>query len=124
MIKIDSETKMIEINRGDKGAINFTSTNADGTPYEFQIGDVITFGVYVKSHLESSAVILKNITVDEATEEVVIELTSEDTKLGDIKSKYVDYWYEIQLNHEDTIIGYDDDGAKKFRVYPEGSDTK
>lgn len=37
----------------------------------------------------------------------------------------MDYWYEVELNPEteaQTIIGYDEDGPKIFRLYPEGDD--
>lgn len=32
------------------------------------------------------------------------------------------YWYEIQLNKEQTILGFDDKGPKMFILFPEGSD--
>lgn len=37
-------------------------------------------------------------------------------------SKPIEYWYEIELNGDSTIIGYDNDGAKKLILYPEGAD--
>lgn len=124
MLRIDTKTKMIMINRGDRGSIEFSIKNEDGSDYIFQIGDIITFGVYAKKHMEGKASILKNIEIEEETTSVIIELTPEETKIGDIKNIAVDYWYEIQINHQDTIIGYDKDKEKIFRVYPEGSDTK
>ena len=36
-------------------------------------------------------------------------------------NKPVEYWYEIELNNEHTVIGYDDNGAKIFMLFPEGS---
>ena len=56
-------------------------------------------------------------------ESVEIELTSDETRIGDYINKPVTYWYEIELNpnnNSTTIIGYDDDGPKQFKLYPEG----
>ena len=65
----------------------------------------------------------KDVTVQEQGTEVQISLNKEDTTIGDIINTPIDYWYEIQLNPEtnpQTIIGYDENGAKIFRLYPEG----
>jgi hypothetical protein len=38
----------------------------------------------------------------------------------------VDYWYEVELNPDEdcqTIVGYDEDGAKVLRLFPEGADV-
>jgi hypothetical protein len=50
-------------------------------------------------------------------------LSKEDTKIGKKVNKPVDYWYEVELNpdtYPQTIVGYDEDGAKIFKLYPEG----
>jgi len=50
-------------------------------------------------------------------------LSSDETRIGDYINKPVTYWYEIELNpnnNSTTIIGYDDDGPKQFKLYPEG----
>jgi hypothetical protein len=52
-------------------------------------------------------------------------LTKKDTTIGEIINKSREYWYEIELNPDtasQTIIGHDEDGAKKFVLYPEGSE--
>ena len=119
MQKIDGTT--IKVNRGD--ALNFTLTikKEDGTDYTFQIGDTITFGIYNQEGLNNKAILLKTIEVLSATTSINIELTSEETKIGSIINKPFDYWYEIDLNDTHTILGYDDNGAKIFRLFPEGS---
>lgn len=111
----------ISINRGDIASIKLKIPMEEGF-YEFQPDDVITFGVYEPNKYHKEAVILKEIVVEEPTEKVTIELTSEDTRIGELINEPIPYWYEIQLNHEQTIIGYDDKGAKYFNLYPEGSD--
>jgi hypothetical protein len=67
-------------------------------------------------------VLVVDTEVTEEAELVEIELTSEDTRIGEVISKPVDYWYEVELNPDtkpQTIIGYDKDGAKVFKLYPE-----
>ncbi len=124
MIKIDNESKQISINRGDDNiGFIFSIPLEDGEKYEFQPDDVVTFGVYNKKAMEKDALILKTITVGEVKSEVEIDFNKEETSIGDIQNKPVECWYEIQLNNN-TIIGYDEKGAKKFIVYPEGSDVK
>ena len=74
----------------------------------------------------NDVVLQKIITVEEPCTAIDIVLTSEDTKIGDIINKPVDYWYEIELNPDtnpQTILAYDDDGAKIFTLYPEGGDV-
>jgi len=48
-------------------------------------------------------------------------------KIGDVINKPTDYWYEIEINPEtkpQTIIGYDENGEKILKLYPEGSDRE
>ena len=124
MIKIDNKKKQISINRGDDNIGFIFSIPLDQEEkYEFQVGDVIVFSVYNKEGLNDSALLIKTIEIQEPTEEVEINLTKEETAIGDIQNKPVECSYEIQLNNN-TIIGYDEKGAKKFIVYPEGSDEQ
>lgn len=109
-----------------RGDIVFFSVSAedDGKPYKFQAGDVVRIKVYGKKEAEN-VVLQKDFPVTEITENVTIFLTEEDTKIGDVISKHKDYWYEVELNphnNPQTIIGYDEDGAKVFRLFPEGDD--
>ena len=115
----------IYVTRGD--AVAFTVTSEDnGESYEFQSGDMLRFKVYGKKNAEN-VVLQEDFTIPTATKEVEIYLTEEHTKFGGVISKPTDYWYEVELNPETqphTIIGYDEDGAKVFRLYPEGGDRK
>jgi hypothetical protein len=104
----------------------FFSVSADdnGNPYQFRAGDVVRIKVYGKKDAET-VLLQKDFPVTEPAAEVQIYLTKEDTKIGDVISKPRDYWYEIVLNDDtnpQTIIGYDEDGAKLFRLFPEGDD--
>lgn len=102
------------------------SVTADdnGTPYTFKPGDIVTMKIYGKKNAED-VVLKRDFPVFEASEKVSILLEKEDTKIGEVISKPKDYWYEVVLNDEtmpQTIIGYDEDGAKIFKLFPEGDD--
>ena len=109
-----------------RGDIVFFSVTAeeDGKNYKFRAGDVVRIKVYGKKDAEN-VILQKDFPVTEITESVEIFLTKEDMKIGEVISKHKDYWYEVVLNDDtlpQTIIGYDEDGAKLFRLFPEGDD--
>lgn len=109
-----------------RGDIVFFSVSAedDGVAYTFQPGDVVRIKVYGKKDAEN-VVLQKDFPVTEECEAVEIFLSEEDTKIGEVISKPKDYWYEVELNpgeNPQTIIGYDEDGAKVFKLFPEGDD--
>lgn len=110
--------------RGD--TVFFTVTaDENGTPYTFQAGDALRIKIYEKKNAEN-VVLEKCFPVTAATTDFTILLTEEDTKIGEVISKAKDYWYEIELNpftNPQTIIGYDEDGAKVFKLFPEGADS-
>lgn len=117
------EDMTICLTRGD---VAFLTVKADnrGTPFKFQPGDVIRIKVFERKACEN-VVLEKDFTITTETEAAHIYLTKEDTKIGEVISKPVVYWYEIELNPEtnpQTIVGYDDDGAKILKLFPEGKD--
>lgn len=118
-----NEDNSIYATRGDIVFFGVTAED-NGVPYKFQAGDVVRFKVYGKKNAEN-VVLQKDFPVTEVCEQVEIYLTKEDTKFGDVISKPTDYWYEVELNpynHPQTMIGYDEDGAKVFKLFPEGDD--
>lgn len=121
MFKVNDDLS-IHVTRGDIGLLGITAKNEDESDYVFQIGDIVRLGVFEKKKF-SSIKLQKDITVQEQGTEVQIPLNKEETTIDSIINAPVDYWYEIQLNPEtnpQTIIGYDENGAKIFRLYPEG----
>lgn len=93
--------------------------------HQFKTGDVVRFKVFRKKDC-NTVVIQRDFTVETAADTFVISLTGEDTKIGEVISKPVDYWYEVELNPDtnpQTIIAYDEDGAKVFKLLPEGKDV-
>lgn len=113
----------IYVTRGDEA---FFSVSADdnGEPFVFRAGDVVRFKVFGKKDAEN-VVLQKDFAVTDDTTAVEVILSGKDTRIGDTISKPVDYWYEVEVNPDTnpkTIIGYDEDGAKVFRLFPEGKD--
>ena len=114
MLKVDNLYKTISVNRGDENqSFSFSIPTSDLESYTFQIGDIVKFGVYEANKLDENAVLLKEYTIDEAKTKVTLNFGKNDFVIGDLINKPVTYWYEIQLNGN-TIIGYDEDGAKEF----------
>lgn len=125
MFKIN-EDKSIYLTRGDIANISVTATMPDGTPYTFKKGDIVRFKVFKRRDC-GCVELQKDVEAVEGATEVNIMLSGNDTKIGDVISKPTNYWYEVELNPDtnpQTIIGYDEDGEKVFRLYPEGSDSR
>lgn len=125
MIKYDTETKQIQINRGDATTLNVTAKDKNKNQYEFQVGEIVGLKITSKKN-EEDVIFHKTVEVDEETTMVQIPITTAEMKIGEIINKPVTYWYEIYIDHSgevQTIIGYDDDGAKEFVLNPEAGDT-
>lgn len=123
MFKINDD-QSIYLTRGDAAVFN-VAVNAGGEAYTFQPGDVVRIKVFGKKSCDRVE-LQKDFPVTEATDSVEMLLTSEDTKIGELIHKPFDYWYEVELNpntHPQTVIGYDEDGAKVLRLFPEGKDV-
>lgn len=126
MFVINEEDNSIYITRGDVAFFSVSSETEDGEAFKFHPGDVVRFKVFGKKNCEN-VVLSKDFGIEEETEEALIYLEEKDTKIGGVISKPVDYWYEVELNpytDPQTIIGYDEDGAKVFKLYPEGNEVE
>ena len=116
-----NEDLSIYVTRGDAATFSVGAT-VNGTAYAFKTDDVVRFKVFAKKDC-TEVVLQKDVEATEGANAVEITLDKEDTKLGEVISKPVDYWYEVELNpdtHPQTIIGYDENGAKVFKLFPEG----
>lgn len=119
-----NEDLSIYVTRGDRVTISI-STDRNGKLYTFQVGDVLRIKIFGKKDAKN-VVLYKDFPVTAVTSSVDITLDEQDTKIGEVISKPKDYWYEVELNPYDdpqTIIGYDEDGPKVFRLFPEGDDV-
>ena len=133
MIAFDEE-KTIYITRGDTttGEFNrlafylpiYNYGTGKEELYEFKPTDKITFVVlakkgYTKKEVLRKEYILSDLGYMENATVVEIPLTEEDTKKFSLSNKKTTYWYDIALNDTLTVIGFDDEGAKKIIVFPE-----
>ena len=117
--------KTICLTRGDVANIVITASLQDGELYTFKSGDVLRFRVFKRRDC-ACVVLQKDVAVGEEVQSVTVSLTNADTTIGEVISKPVDYWYEVEVNPDtapQTIIGYDETGEKIFRLYPEGSES-
>ena len=123
MFRVNSDGS-VYVTRGDIGSLKVGIKVSEDTEYVFKSGDMVRLTVYERKHPER-VVLRKDVDVTSDTSTVVITLGRDDTKIGDLISKPVDYWYEVELNPDtvpQTFIGYDVDGPKIFRLFPEGAD--
>ena len=115
----------IEHTRGDILPLAISTTNDDGTDYIFKEGDVVRFTIYKQGDC-GCVELQKDVVVEEETTEVLIDLTKEDTRIGELISEPVTYNYEVELNPDtrpQTIIGYTvKNGPKLFTLTPEADD--
>lgn len=112
----------IMVNRGNPLPLSLVLPISHTENYVFQVGDVVKFAVYNKNRMSEEALLLKEFEVEQETEKFEFNITAEEMKIGELINKPVEYWYEVELNGEQTVLGYDTDGAKILKLYPEGSD--
>lgn len=124
MFKIDKDGTTLLVTRGDKGNIKVKKKISDGVYEPFYKDDVVSFSL--KNNFGDSAPVLrKKVTVQEQTDTVTFEFSKDDTTIGDLISSPVRYQYDIAVNDDLTILGYDDQtGAKYFKLFPEGSNDQ
>lgn len=120
MIRID-EDKTIHLTRGDAtNDINKLVVSKDGV--SFSENDTLKLIVVKKKGYTSEIVFSKKQTITQDSNEVEFSLTTEDTSTFPLENKKKEYWYDFVLNGDTTILGYDEENAKKFIVYPGGID--
>ena len=124
MFKIDSDKTTIKCTRGDKGRILIRKkTKNSGVEESFYKGDKVIFTV--KNNFSGNEVLLRKVVeVENDCDSVELLLNKDDTTIGDLIASPIKYQYDISINGDITILGYDDDGPKIFQLYPEGSDDR
>ena len=95
--------------------------------YVFQPSDKISFVVVEKKGYTKPEVLrvektLAEMGYTEPTTTPEIQLSEEDTKVFPLTNKSKTYWYDLILNDRTTMLGYDDEGAKRLIVYPEAEE--
>lgn len=122
MFKINNGT--IHCSRGDAGTITLRIPNKSGGYYTFATGDVIKFQVYNKNGYDAIPLVTKIITVSSPSDSVAIPLNEDDTTFGEIPNRATTYWYDITLNDDQTVVCYNEDGAREFIQYPAKGDEE
>ena len=120
MLSIDN--KEISLSKGDRGVIQFDITQ-DGEPVTLETSDKVTMSIYSEENLDKEPLQVLNaeINVDDNIAEIPIIETSTDFVPED--NMPFNYWYQIEWN-DNVMIGYDKEGPKIFRVYPQGKENK
>lgn len=118
MLVLEKDT--IHVNRGNKLELDYSIENGDNGDYVFKEGDVISFAIYKEKKMNEEPVLYKEFKSIAGQTSVEINVTAEEMKIGEYINKEKKYWYEIELNNEETTTGYDQDEAKILILYPEG----
>ena len=133
MLKIDTETMMIELTRSDSAWIVFSAVNSEGVPYEPTNNDVLVFSFAKKVGAEPIKQIENKFDENDPDPDVAdkwwtIEIKPEHTA----GMKFGDYAYDVQIEGRDdvtdelvgvaTIIGKTDELSPTLRIWGEVSE--
>ena len=116
----------IYLTRGDIASIQITALDSSGEEYLFKNGDIVRFSIFEKGRYDN-LVLRRDVEVTTETKFVSINLSGNDTKIGELINKPKQYWYEVELNPDtapQTIIGYDNNGPKILTLFPEGDEPE
>lgn len=119
MHEIDTKTNTIYVTRGESMNLPFKIKS-----YTFSIGDIIKLKIYGEMGLNYEPLKVIKYEVKEITDIIYIPLTNSDTSSFPLSNKPITYWYEIDLNSKDVVLGYDLKGPKKIIIYPKGMEIK
>lgn len=84
----------------------------------FNANDEIKFNIYELKGYNLKPLLTKTIQVESTTDSVEISLSESDTTLGGQINAPFPFWYDITLNDTNTIVCYNEHGAKEFILYP------
>ncbi len=113
MTEIDKDTKQVYHQRGDKLVYPIE--------YDFKKYDVISFAIYSARKLNEKPIVFEKFTIDKDCDSYTIEIDFETMKIGNMLNRKKDYWYEISLNDEKTLVGFTDETPAYFTLLPEGT---
>lgn len=117
MFKFQNNT--FHVTRGDSGSITIAYKDGSALP------GTICFRVYGKEELNSDPIINKEIEIESGTTSYDLIIESGDTmKMDNPENEREEYWYELKIGPTNTVLGYDETGAKIFYLYPTGKDGK
>ena len=108
---IDNKYTMTH-NRGAKGSIKLISKNGN-----YKVGTTFKFSIVDEKY--DDVVFQKEFEVKEECSEFFLTFTNEEMRFYKPISQEREFYYEIEMNDDTTLIGYDEDKHKKFILYPE-----
>lgn len=118
MFKFQNNT--FHVTRGDRGS--FTIAYRDGS--NLPEGATVSFRVYRREELDSDPVIFLDDDIPANAKSFDIEVWANPEKFDNPENDREEYWYELKVGLENTVLGYDETGAKIFYLYPTGKDGK
>lgn len=117
MVRIEKDT--IEMSRGDAFSIEVTIED-----YTILSTDVVKMSIFEADSDYASPLTTITGTLDSEHNVSVISFDESTTSFAEPVSERVDYEYEVKLNGDQTVIGYDKKGPKRLIIYPaETGDT-
>lgn len=116
MFKFTNNT--FHVTRGDSGSVTIEYQDGSNLP-----ASTILFRVYEKDGLDAEPKINIEDNLPGDTNSYILEIPGYETmKLDNPVGEKDEYWYELKIGLENTVLGYDETGAKLFYVYPTGKD--
>ena len=112
-MKIIDEKYTITHNRGSKGSLKLVNNNGG-----FKTGTTFKISIVKKANYDD-VVFQKEFEVTEDCQEFFLTFTSEEMRFCEPINKEKEFYYEIEMNDDTTLIGYDENKDKKFILYPE-----
>ena len=101
MYRIKDKTTII-VSRGDSFSINFRIKN-----YTFKPDDKVKLSVFEKRSNFEESLMTKYAVIDTSRNIAVFSLLPEDTSFNEGSDRDETFWYEISVNGDQTVIGYD-----------------
>lgn len=115
MFKFQNNT--FHVTRGDSGSITIAYKDGANLP-----SSTLTFGVYRKNELDSDPVIWVEDSLPGDTNSYTLNIYTDPNKLENPTNGKEEYWYELKIGPDNTVLGYDETGAKIFYLYPSGKE--
>ena len=111
----DIQGSTIKVTRTDEMAFDIELIEG-----KFRADDVIRFAVYKAGGLNLNPILEKTINVQQDTDTITIELTGQDTTIGKPTNHELTYWYQVDINDKQTILGFENKTAPEFIIMPKG----
>lgn len=112
--------KTFHVTRGDSGTISIAYADGSSLP-----ASTLCFRVYAKDGFDSDPIINIEESLSGSSHLHTLYVDSSQTmKFENPTTDKDEYWYELKLGPDKTVLGYDETGAKIFYVYPTGKDDR